>query len=346
MARLLLITHEFTITGATWILCRLGLHLASRGHSVKVLASQDMQGALLRHFEAGGIPVIRHVSTADFDVVIGNTLLAAPVLLKLASHTRTVWWVHEGEIGVNALIKQPAWIGAFRQCMHIVFQSAFQRDHIYRSFIHDLPPDRFSIIPNGVGPFPRVDPVPRQRRLRVLCVGSIYPRKRQEDLIRAIDALKREDVECVLLGKEVIPLEPPIQSIIQSNPQTFRVVGELEPDAVQAFYSGSDVFSLPSSSESQPLTAFEAGSNRLPLVLTDLGGYQGIWRHGHNCLMHGIGDVRVLAGTLAMLLQDSSLRARLGNAAAVTAAAYRFDAFAGNFEALIHRLVAMERPQP
>ncbi len=346
MARLLLITHEFNMNGAAWILCRLGIHLAAQGHSVTVFASHENHGPLLRHFETSGIPVIREGHTSRFDLVIGNTIEAAPLLLKFAPYSRTLWWLHEGEVGVSALVKEPSWIAAFQKCTHVVFQTRFQRDDIYRSFLYNLPSDRFSVIPNGVGPIPKVEPVPRQKRLRILCVGSVYPRKRQQDLIGAVHALNRKDVECVLVGKCVIPFEPAVQSIVQARPNVFRLIGELDNAAAQAWFAGSDIFCLPSASESQPLVAFEAAGHRLPLILTDLPAYQGIWRHGHNCLMHAVGDVQVLSGMLNMLLHDASLRTRLGEAAAVTADSFRFDTFASNFEALINRLAGVANHQP
>jgi hypothetical protein len=78
-----------------------------------------------------------------------------------------------------------------------------------------------------------------------------------------------------------------------------------------------------------------------------LPAYRDIWRHGHNCLMHPVGDQRILAGLLGMLLQDQHLRVRLGRAAAATAASptYDFATMANAFDTLIERLVdGIDRP--
>jgi glycosyltransferase involved in cell wall biosynthesis len=188
----------------------------------------------------------------------------------------------------------------------------------------------------------RVAPEPRRKSLRILCVATVYPRKRQADLIRAVASLGRDDLECVLVGPLARALEPPIQAILRSRPDVFRVLGEIDDQALYALYAGSDIFSLPSSSESQAMSVYEAGSYGLPPMLSDLRCYQGIWRHAHNCLMHPMGDVPVLAGMLNVLLSDADLRRRLGQAAAATVGSHEFrdETFTGRFTALIDRLLA------
>jgi glycosyltransferase involved in cell wall biosynthesis len=342
MARLILITHELTINGAMSMLFRLGEHLVAQGHSVAVLAERRAQGSLRSRFESAGLPIIYEIDPKAIDLAIGNTLYAAPVMRQLVGQTRTLWWVHEGEIGIKALVNGSGWHLLFRRCTHIVFQTAFQRDDIYRSFLYDLTSERISIIANCVRPAVRVPPVPRDKSRRILCVGTVYPRKRQADLIRAVASLGRDDLECVLVGPLVRALEPPIQAIVRSRPDVFRVLGEIDDHALHALYCGSDIFSLPSSSESQAMSVYEAGSYGLPPVLSDLRCYQGIWQHGHNCLLHPVGDVPVLAGMLNVLLRDADLRRRLGQAAAATVGSHEFrDAtFTGRFTALIDRLLA------
>jgi glycosyltransferase involved in cell wall biosynthesis len=352
VARLLLITHEFSMTGAAWQLFRLGTYLVERGHTVHVFVSPEFQGPkfegpLRARFEASGMPVVGRFVPKAFDLAIANTIYAAPVLVSLVSRIRTVWWVHEGEIGLELFLKFPHLHRLFPACAQIVFQTTFQRDDVYRSLMLDVPAERVSIIPNGIEAHRQVEPMPRHKPLRIVCVGTICPRKQQSDLIVAVASLKRDDVECVLLGRVHVGFPPRILSIVQARPDVFRVLGEVDPAAVAGYYAGSDIFSLPSTSESQPLTALEAARHGLPLVLTDLPAYRDIWRHGHNCLTHPVGDQRILAGLLGMLLQDQHLRVRLGQAAAATAASptYRFATMANAFEALIERLVGgLDRP--
>ena len=84
----------------------------------------------------------------------------------------------------------------------------------------------------------------------------------------------------------------------------------------------SDICCHPSRSESQSNTLFEAALTGSALVATDLPSYRGIWRHGENALLHGIGDVAALVGAIQRLINDPELRQRLARAAADTAAAF------------------------
>jgi len=343
-----LITHEFEMTGASWLLWRLGRYLVERGHSVSVLADPKAPGSLRERFVADGMPVVAEVAPESVDLAIANTIYVTPVLMNLVSRTRTLWWVREGEIGIKPFLHRAGWGAILREVTHLVFQTKFQRDEVYRSFIYDLPPEKISIIPSGVGPIPSVAPVPRRKAYRIVCVGAIYPRKRQIDLIRAVVALERDDVECVLLGQLERPLPNDVQAVIAARPDVFHLPGLVDRKAVHSFYAGADIFSLPSLSESQAVSAYEAGCHGLPLVLSDLPCYRDIWRHGHNCLLHPVGDSQMLAGMLSVLLRDANLRQRLGQAAANTANSpeFRFENFTRTFEALIGRLLGMAKPVP
>ena len=146
--------------------------------------------------------------------------------------------------------------------------------------------------------------------IRVLCVGSVYPRKRQSDLVQAVARLRGPPLECVLVG-DVHTLDEPGASIAQADSVRYRLTGGLAPEQVQALYRSADVFSLPSEDESMPLAPVEAAWHGVPIVLSDLACYQGVWKHGHNALIHPVGDVEMLAWCLRMLIESGELRGRL-----------------------------------
>ena len=153
----------------------------------------------------------------------------------------------------------------------------------------------------------------RPGHVRVICVGSLYPRKRQTDLVQAVTALTRRNVECVLIG-EHNQIDPPGDELVRARPETFTLTGGLQPEAVHAWYRGSDIFCLPSSDESMGISPIEAAWHGIPVVLADLECYEGIWRHGINALIHPVGDVEMLAWYLRMLLTSPSLRERFTKA--------------------------------
>lgn len=84
---------------------------------------------------------------------------------------------------------------------------------------------------------------------------------------------------------------------------------------MQDVYGAMDIVCVPSL-EPEPfgLVAAEAMAAGLPVVAADSGGLPEIVVHGQTGLLHRPGDAAALAGALAVLLDDASMRLRLGQA--------------------------------
>jgi glycosyltransferase involved in cell wall biosynthesis len=332
--RILLINHEFSMSGASVMLLKLADHFARSGHDCEVVAGRPTQGPMEELYRQRGIPVRAKVAWARYDAAVCNTVFAGSVVLNAPARVGTIWWLHEAEVGREYLAQRPDIAEAFRRAKAIVFQSAWQRDANYGGFIGQWNPAGIFIVPNGTD-VPRAGPaMAKSEGMRVICVGTLDRRKRQGDLIRAIHDLDRRDIECVLLGEQLY-LGEEERHIAGASPDRFKNLGERPHDEILAWLRSADIFCLPSQSESQPLTLLEAGALGLPIVAADLAVYRGVWRHDVNALLYPVGDVAALGRALAQLAEDPALRRRLGDAAARTAADFteaRF--FAGMDRAL------------
>jgi glycosyltransferase involved in cell wall biosynthesis len=82
-------------------------------------------------------------------------------------------------------------------------------------------------------------------------------------------------------------------------------------DDTPALYAGFDVFALSSDTEQMPLSVIEAMASGLPVATTDVGDVRTMLAES-NAPFVGPLDDQVLAGSLATLLRDPSLRARIG----------------------------------
>jgi len=332
--RFLLINHEYTVSGASLLLLRLARHLVEHEHSCDVMSILSHDGPLRARYAALGI---RHLITADFgdyDVVIINTVFAAPIVSPAAQFARAVWWIHEGENGFDDVRDLPAGRAAFEKATAIVFQTEHQRNTIYRPLLGDR--DGVFVIPVGID-VPVAGPS-RSKTLpfRVLSIGTIDERKRHSDLIRAVEALGRNDVECAIIGP-FFWLEDEARRIAAAHPDRFKIL-QASHDETMAWLRSADLFCLPSAAESQPLSILEAAALSKPLVLSDLPSYRGIWRHDENCLLVPVGDVASLAGALSALLSDGGLRARLGTAARATSTEFTEAAFLARFNAMLETI--------
>ena len=335
--RILMINHEFTVSGASKAFLRLALALKAAGHAITLFPSNPAHGPMRDAFVAGGIPIREEIRDPSFDLAIANTICTAPAIIEIGGRIRTVWWIHEAEVGLDIILQNPSCVRAFPFATAIVFQTSFQRDDIYRPFLLSRHPSDIFIIPNAIPTVPD-DPTPSPAVapagdgvFRVISVGTIEPRKRHGDLINAVARLPRLAIDCVICGR-YFELDAQAAAIVQRAPSRYRLLGELPEAELRAWVKSADVFCLPSGSESQPLAVYEAAALGKPLVLSDLPSYRGVFAHGRQAIMVPVGDIDLLAMALEGLASRPELRTRLGAAARDAVRSNTEDRFLSAFE--------------
>ena len=225
--RILAVNYEYTLTGSALLLLRLAEHLREAGHEVSVCAAIPGNGPIREAYRERGFVVLDARGTASIDVAICNTVMTAPQLLELSGSARTIWWIHEEKLGLLHLLQNPSQIAAFERASAVVFPVAYLRDAVYRSFLYNQDPNRIAIIPAGIPPID-IEPAPRpdDRTFRLVSVGSVYPRKRHADLIRAV-ALYSGPAKCIIAGKYHTLPEDCLQ-LVAAAPDRYELVGEVD----------------------------------------------------------------------------------------------------------------------
>jgi glycosyltransferase involved in cell wall biosynthesis len=87
---------------------------------------------------------------------------------------------------------------------------------------------------------------------------------------------------------------------------------QLDIDTVLAC---SDVFLLPSATESFGLAALEAMAHKVPVIASRVGGLPEVVRHGVDGFLEPLGDVAAMAEDALTLLRDRNLRKTMGESA-------------------------------
>jgi glycosyltransferase involved in cell wall biosynthesis len=337
--RVLLLNHEFTISGASLMLYRVARHLVKQGWAVDVVSLLPTEGPLAARYAEAGVSIVKRVKPSRYRLCIANTIYAGSAVASLGSAIGTAWWIHEADNGLSVALGDPeVWQRAFSSAARILFPARFLAENTYKSFVRQLPAQRIVVLPGAVELPESIEPAEKSATFRVVSVGSVYELKRQGDVLEALGALGVPGLEAVFVGELNSLSERGLALLAEDRKRgtgRFRFLGALAHEQAMAWLASADLFVHPSGSESQGLAPLEAGLLGKAVVLADIPAYEGIWRHEFNCLMHPVGDCKSLAAQISRLHRDPMLRQRLGGEARRTARRFSEEAFLKRFDELV-----------
>ena len=163
------------------------------------------------------------------------------------------------------------------------------------------------------------DPAPpraprRAGPLRLLCVGTLVPRKGHDLLLQALAARGGDDwrLECIGSTTRDRDCARRIVALCRALglEERVRFRGELPPGSLQAAYADADLFVLPAWYEGYGMAVAEAVSQGLPVVATTVGAVPRVVGEAAGLLV-APGDGAALATALRRVLDDAALRGRL-----------------------------------
>lgn len=157
----------------------------------------------------------------------------------------------------------------------------------------------------------------------ILTVARLNPRKGQLEVLHALQALppaQRTSLEYWLVGahgKE--NYDNLLNAAAAQADFPVRFLGDIPDEKLGTIYAQADIFSMTSmphkhSVEGFGLVYLEAGAHGLPIVAHAIGGVPEAVIDGETGLLVAPGDTAALTQAFARLLDDSSLRRRLGEA--------------------------------
>jgi glycosyltransferase involved in cell wall biosynthesis len=310
--KVLVATHSYSGNGAAVMLLAVMRHwIQDLGWTVDAMVDADAD--VPQELVELGVLVCSEPVPEQYDFVLVNTLICGGLVEVFAPRVPTALWIHEGETVVwNAEVLPARWLRMFQMPHRVVFQTRWQADAVFRSFMLDVSPDRIACVANGLPALPAgITPVAKVGgRRRIVFLGGVYGRKRPGDLVDALLSLDRNDIECIFVGgtADLNSLGPEFERKVRTRPDMFKLVGEKSRMDALSYLASADAFCLPSGDESQPVSPLEAAAVSVPSLLSDLAPYAGIWQHGRNCLLHPVGDVALLGWNVTAVLEDEGLR--------------------------------------
>lgn len=197
----------------------------------------------------------------------------------------------------------------------VVVTSSWTRDALAG---FGVPPDRIHVVEPGTDPAPLTA---RERRdsLRLLCVGTLTPRKGHAVLFEALAGLAERAWTLRCAGS--LERDPATASALAAQIERLglgdriELLGELEPAEVEREYAGADLFVLPSYLEGYGMAFAEALAHGLPVVATDAGAIPQTVPPDA-CLLVPPGDPVALERALASLMDSPEQLDSLAAAAA------------------------------
>jgi N-acetyl-alpha-D-glucosaminyl L-malate synthase BshA len=333
-----------TFGGSGVVATEVGKALAARGHEVHLLSPaipprlvgfedritfHEVTASTYPLFEAAPYSIALASKMADvadhygLDIMHAHYAIphaSAALLARMAvgGRLKVVTTLHGTDITVVG--SDPSYLSMVRLAIRasdaVTSVSEYLKEETYRTFQVRRPID---VIPNFVAV--PADGVPDCRRWLAPCSASVLthisnfrPVKRVLDVMKTFElVLKQHPARLVMVGDGPDRAEAEAYARERGFEHEVRFTGkQLDIHTVLAC---TDVFLLPSATESFGLAALEAMAHRVPVIAARVGGLPEVVRHGVDGYLEPLGDVAAMATDALTLLRDCDLRKRMGESA-------------------------------
>ena len=210
---------------------------------------------------------------------------------------------------------------AYRACDRVIALSPDMAEWARRG---GAPPERVTILPNGIEPADLGAPVeptpggpPPLPPLRVLFVGRLAREKGVEFLLRGVALAIRRGVGLRVAIAGDGPLRRSLRGLVDelALEQVVEVTGPVPRAGLAAHYRRAHVVFVPSLSDPLPTVVLEALALGVPVVGAAVGGIPFLVEDGSNGLLVPPGDEDAIAASLERLAGDPALLAALARRA-------------------------------
>lgn len=348
--RVVVFCHNLEINGANNFIYTLLLGLKST-HSFTVYSPKA--GAFSERLKAQGVET-NIISITDhriseiirnYDLVIANTLMMAPVILESARQNIShILVVHETwkPINIDYYLKDLWCIEGLSSadviaCLEKAHKVVFPANYLAKIYEGIVEPHRRSTIYCTID-FEAIDCFRSSNsredvrflvgvepdELLLLQVGTVTRRKAQFNTLRAFHAFVRRfpDIKAKLHFVGARSFRPGEREYIEEIRQYVRehelehrvTVFEVRSD-IFAFFMAADILVHPSVNEVLPLAILEAAAFGLPVIASNLDGIPEALRHHQEAWLINPFEPADLENAIAVLARDKPLRQKLAASA-------------------------------
>lgn len=339
------------VGGSSVVATELGLHLASIGHEVHLIANsvpfrlaETPQGNIYFHqiatmtyplfdaplttlseasklvevIEDFGIDVIH----AHYAIPHAAAAIIARQMLRTTSLPGLVTTLHGTDVTLVGL--DQAYLRATQWSIEASDVVTAVSSYLAHTTVHDMGVrrDDIHVVYNAVDTSRFQPGGSAELRARFASRGekilmhtsNFRPVKRIEDVIRVFAAVNaRVPARLVMVGEG--PDRPRATTLARELGVDDRIAFVGSVPRVETLLAIADVFLLPSAKESFGLSALEAMACGVPVVGSTIGGLPEVVEHGVSGRLHPVGDVSAMTESTLELLTDDALHRSYAHAA-------------------------------
>lgn len=334
--------------------------LRARGHAVRVLCRPDSAlhralGTEIPHDPlAHGMNlsprsvarIARSLRRQGAEVLLGGTSRDLRMAVPAARLAGVPAVMHRASIATFKARPDHRWL-LDRLPVHHVANSRATRETMLASAPW-LPPERVSMIYNGIDPAPFRRAIPAELRLpagavAVGFVGRLVDEKGLPELAAAWKRIAAAEPRAHLLVAGTGPHERALRQQLADTPRVHWLGFRRDvPALMRAF----DLLVVPSWKEPFGLVAVEAMAAGTPVVATRSGGLAEVPRDGVDGLLVPARDPSALVDAVLRLIRDGGLRARMAAAAPARARDFGSATMVAEYAVLLERVAAGEAAHP
>lgn len=322
---ILLISHDFSLSGAPIMLLQTCKFLINNGYFVTVMCDQDgpLRDMLL---EIGVLVIIdyllmrQHSSlfkfAKNFDQIICNTVVAWPVVKQMGEHVNTIWWLHEAKV-IESFTHISDFVDTLSKAKTVISVSDYSKDYVSK-----IQPNLLKI---RYGYFDIASKVKSQFRTEIKdskiifsIIGSVEYRKGHDILINAlryIDKVLLKEIEIWFVGRV---LDPDYKNIMMEEINAYDFVvfkGNFSHLETLELIAQSDVIVCPSRDDPFPVVLIEAFCLSKACVVSTHTGQCEIIKDGVNGFIFENENPIHLAEKIEILIRDKLLIGQMGKEA-------------------------------
>lgn len=215
-------------------------------------------------------------------------------------------------------------------------------------FARKYVPGYYNIIPNGVDLMhfsPHVEPIDRfmDGKMNILFVGRLERRKGVGYLLKAYKRVKKERPasRLIIVGPGSTLRRRYERMVNRQGLQDVVFTDRVSYEELPRYYRSADIFCSPAvGRESFGMVLLEAMATGIPIVASDIEGYNSVVTQGREGILVPPKDVNRLSEALLTFMADRPLRDRAGAQGLATAQNYSWDDIAGRILSYYERILS------